>query len=296
MAGLGILGLTLTPVYLVMAALAGVPGLGFRVKCVYLAIRLWLKRQAPMDLKSLLLLVVFPLDSTRYFEMDVLWRALVQGNSRSHLDVSSPRLLFTLYLMQDPDLHSELVNPDKADLAETEKLIRACGLMPRCKLHSCLISKVPFAPGSFDTITSMSVLEHIPEDRQAVQKMWELLKPGGRLLLTLPCAAEASEQYIDRNEYGVLSQGEDGHVFWQRFYDTELLRERIFSVTGEPRNSKIFGERSPGLFLRNATRKRTDRYYPFWREPYMVAREYCFFESVEQLPGEGVIALEFVKP
>lgn len=180
-------------------------------------------------------------------------------------------------------------------MAETERLLRVCGLLDRCRMHRRLISDPPFAPASFDTITCISVLEHIPEDREAVRAMWKLLRPGGRLVVTVPCAAITSEQYIDRDEYGVLGVGADGHVFWQRFYDAALLHERIYSVTGKPSRTRIFGERSAGLFLKNATQKRTNRFYPFWREPWMVAQEYRTFTSLDELPGEGVIAMEFVK-
>ena len=79
------------------------------------------------------------------------------------------------------------------------------------------------------------------------------------------------------------------------FLQSSQLAERIFSVTGQPRRQVIFGELVAGSFLKMATRKRTDRYYPFWREPYTVAQEYAYFDSIEALPGEGVIAMEFVK-
>jgi SAM-dependent methyltransferase len=140
------------------------------------------------------------------------------------------------------------------------------------------------------------VVEHIPDDRAALQKIWALLKPGGRFILTVPCAARTWEQYIDRDEYGLYGGGNGDRFFWYRCYDAALLEERIFSVTGKPRVSRIFGEREAGLFLKNTELKRTNRFYPFWREPYMIAQEYTWFESVEVLPGEGVIAMEFVKP
>jgi hypothetical protein len=34
---------------------------------------------------------------------------------------------------------------------------------------------------------------------------------------------------------------------------------------------------------------------PFCREPYMMGREYRYFESIDELPGMGVIGLEFRK-
>jgi hypothetical protein len=144
-------------------------------------------------------------------------------------------------------------------------------------------------------VTSISVLEHIPRDREAVGVMWRLLETGGRLLLTVPCAAASSEQYIDRNEYGLLAPDAGGFVFWQRFYDEALLERNVFSVTGAPSRRAVYGERVAGSFQANAVRKRSDPAYPFWQEPTMMAREYSRFDRIADLPGEGVVALEFIK-
>lgn len=296
MLGLGLTGLMLCPVYWLLARRCGVPGLEVRRKCFDFGLRLVLKRHGPIDFKTLSLLFFYPLDSTRYFELDFAWSALAASPVEGYLDVSSPRLLFALLLLQHKNLRAHLINPDTADLAETEALLRAGGLRERCHLHDCRIADAPFAPASFGIVTCISVLEHIPEDQRAMEKIWELLRPGGRLLLTVPCAAQTSEQYIDRDEYGLLGADTNGYAFWQRFYDAALLEERIFRVTGGPHRSRIFGERAAGLFLKNATRKRADRFYPFWREPYMVGQEYRYFDSLDELPGEGVMAMEFVKP
>jgi len=238
------------------------------------------------------------MDSTRYFEFDYGWRALMHSQTRTYLDVSSPRLLPLLFSVVRPDMHIDMINPDAKDLELTAQFTAAAGLSERCHLHNLTIENVPFAPGSFDTITCISVLEHIPEDNAALQTMWNLLKSGGRLILTVPCAAQASEQYINHNEYGVLEADKDGYVFWQRFYDESLLRSRIFQTIGEPQSVRVYGEKEAGLFQKNAERKRVDyaTTYPFWREPWMMAQEYTFFSRVSDLPGEGVIGMEFVKP
>lgn len=292
---LALAGLVLTPVYWLLAACAGAPGLAMRWKCAWLGLRLIFKRHGPLDFKTIFLLMLYPMDSVRYFEFDFVWRALPARPPDKYLDVSSPRLLYSLYLLKHHQLSADLINPDKADLADTESLLRAAGLLPRCRLHGCLIADAPFAPASFDLITCVSVLEHIPEDRAAIEKIWQLLKPGGRFILTTPCAASTIEQYIDRDEYGLHGTGSGGRVFWQRFYDSPLLEERVFSVTGRPAQTRIFGERTAGLYEANAERKRGDRFYPFWREPWMVGREYRYFASIEELPGEGIVAMEFIK-
>jgi SAM-dependent methyltransferase len=154
-----------------------------------------------------------------------------------------------------------------------------------------------YAAETFDLITCISVLEHIPADREALDKMWSLLRPGGRLILTLPCMAQPLEQYISRNDYGVLSPEANGYLFWQRYYDEERLQSIIFNIIGLPAKMAVYGERTYGLFHRNADIKRLlGPLYPYWRESYMMAKEYRYFRTVAELPGEGVVMLEFVKP
>ncbi len=237
------------------------------------------------------------MDSTRYFEFDFAWRALANVPIQHYLDVSSPRLFPLILLSKKRAMTADLINPDSNDLNTTINLVRASGFDARCRWRDCLIESAPFAPGSFDAITSISVVEHIPNGMQAVDKMWELLKPGGRLLLTLPCAAEALVQYINRNEYGIQAPDENGFVFFQYIYDMALLSGQIFCVTGQPARYAIYGEKKAGGLQKNAEQKRTELLtrYPFWREPYMMGQEYTFFKTVTALPGEGVIAMEFVK-
>ena len=74
------------------------------------------------------------------------------------------------------------------------------------------------------------MIEHIPEpdDAAVLRQLWQVLRPGGRLLISVPCAAEAFEEYLNFNEYAVLKSEEDGYVFGQRFYDEALLESNIF--------------------------------------------------------------------
>ncbi|MNR80341.1 Demethylrebeccamycin-D-glucose O-methyltransferase [compost metagenome] len=44
-------------------------------------------------------------------------------------------------------------------------------------------------PGSFDTVICLNVLEHIQDDRAALRRMVDLLKPGGHLALLVPAHA-----------------------------------------------------------------------------------------------------------
>ena len=290
----GLLGILLLPGYVIAARILSAPGISIHIRCVSLAARLFLLRR--ISFREFYLLVCFPMDSTRYFEFHEVLNSLKLFSFSRCLDVSSPRLVPLMLLMQNRAAIFNIINPDKTDIQETERLAHALELTSRCVFKNCTIEMAKYSPETFDLITCISVLEHIPDDKEAVELMWLLLRPGGRLILTLPCAAQSLEQYISRNDYNVLSPGSDGYTFWQRYYDDERLQETIFTIAGKPTKMAVYGERLQGLFYRNASMKRLlGSLYPFWRESYMMAKEYRYFDTVADLPGEGVVMLEFVK-
>jgi len=241
-------------------------------------------------------LLVAPLDSVRYFEFDFMWNAVKRTRVQTYLDVSSPRMLPLMIIDREKSLVADLINPDKKDLPATISLARSLGVVDQCRFHSSLVEEAPLQPGSYDLITSMSVIEHIPDDKGAIQKMWDLLKPGGVLLISIPCAANASEEYTNLNDYELIDTDDSGFVFWQRYYDEALIQQRVYSITGQPRSVRIYAEKEAGSYNRNVTQKRSDPYYPYWREPLMMGMQYEFRDRLADLPGMGVIAMEFMKP
>jgi SAM-dependent methyltransferase len=240
-------------------------------------------------------LALYPMDSTRYFEFDWVWSRLRQlRRVRTYLDVSSPRFLPLTYVRRANLERAWFVNPDKADLATTERWAAALSLSNRCRFSPEPIESFASNDERFDAITSISVFEHIVDERPALENLRRLLAPGGSLLMTLPCTASGYNQYRDYDEYNLARSDSDGRFFFQRFYDASSLRERIFSLLGEPRQMTVYGESEPGYFGRNAQQKMRGLPYPFWREGYMMGRHFQTYPSIDALPGEGVVALEFV--
>ncbi len=45
---------------------------------------------------------------------------------------------------------------------------------------------IPFSAGTFDTVLSHEVIEHVADDRLSLQEMLRVAKPGGRILLFCP--------------------------------------------------------------------------------------------------------------
>jgi SAM-dependent methyltransferase len=251
-----------------------------------------------LDKRIIGTMILFPMDSVRYFEFDFLWKAFSEGNSLGdYLDVSSPRLFSMRALKKHPFKTAILINPVMNDLVLTRGLMEACGISAQCEFYNCLLEDFNSAPAYFDTIVSISVVEHIPDDygRKAVQKMWDLLRSGGKLLLSVPCAKEAFDEYLDFNEYELLTADSNNFVFGQRFYDEKILEENIYDITGKPARFAIYGEKEPGMFKKNRDEKFLNVHYPHWREPYMMGKDYMYFDSIGDLPGWGVIAMEFVK-
>jgi ubiquinone/menaquinone biosynthesis C-methylase UbiE len=46
--------------------------------------------------------------------------------------------------------------------------------------------RLPFATGRFDVLVAMDMLEHLPDDCTALCEFFRVLKPGGRLIATIP--------------------------------------------------------------------------------------------------------------
>jgi hypothetical protein len=286
-------GLALFPFFLAMAYFFHTPGLSFRVRCIFKGVRAVFQGG---NLASAYGLLVAPLDSVRYFEFDFMWGRILKIMPQSYLDISSPRLLPLMVVSRNDTLIADLINPDKKDLPRTISLARSFGVYKKCRFHANLIEDAALAENSFDLVTSMSVLEHIPDDKGAIQKIWDLLKPGGVLLISVPCAATASEEYTNLNDYELIDADENGFVFWQRYYDEKLMHEKIFSITGLPRHFRIYGEKKAGNYQQNVVEKRSNPFYPYWQEPYMMGTHYEYKDHLTELKGTGVIAMEFVKP
>lgn len=57
---------------------------------------------------------------------------------------------------------------------------------PRHQAVDASLTSLPFDSGSFDSAVCTEVLEHIPDDAAAVAELARCLRPGGRLLVSVP--------------------------------------------------------------------------------------------------------------
>jgi len=69
--------------------------------------------------------------------------------------------------------------------------------------------QLPFADGEFDRVVAAEVLEHIPDDRRAIDELARVLRPGGRLAVTVPSRFPERVCWALSREYHEV---EGGHV------------------------------------------------------------------------------------
>lgn len=80
---------------------------------------------------------------------------------------SSPTVVYT-------DLSPNAVNYLRLNFPQSESFVAEAG-------------QLPLQDGRFIKVVSSEVLEHVPNDQAALQEIFRVLKPGGTLILTVPC-------------------------------------------------------------------------------------------------------------
>lgn len=90
--------------------------------------------------------------------------------------------------------------------------------------------KLNFADASFDAAFSISVLEHIPGsgDTEAMRELLRVVRPGGRVLATVPYADAHRDTFVQGTVYERESVAGEP-VFFERHYDASSLSLRLLN-------------------------------------------------------------------
>jgi SAM-dependent methyltransferase len=64
-----------------------------------------------------------------------------------------------------------------------------------------LNQSIPFKAGTFDVVVLMNVLEHVFENRGLVKNIAKIIKPGGKLILTIPFLLKVHQAPFDFSRY-----------------------------------------------------------------------------------------------
>jgi len=186
-----------------------------------------------------------------------------------------------------------MLNPDRRDADVTRRLATRFGF------RTVLVEPLPVsaigAPDQrYDSIWSISVIEHIPEDgdTEAMQLMYAALAPAGALIVTVPVDRQAWDEYRPDDVYDLgVARGPNG-TFFQRWYDESAIASRLLDPLG-PIDAHIewFGERVRGRFA---------EYEADWlqrgrersvNDPREIADWYLSYRAWGDMPGQGVCGI-----
>jgi len=166
-------------------------------------------------LREAVIRMVVPLDPSRYLELPETLMELAARPGERVLDLASPKLLAVVLARHGADVTS--VDQLEPEIDSWRKLTTG---EPRLAFQVGDGRSLPFADASFDHAYSISVLEHIPEpgDEEALRQLARIVRPGGRVVVTLPYARTYREDWRDAPVY--VDQGQAGaRHFFQRWYD-----------------------------------------------------------------------------
>ncbi|MGI8623405.1 MAG: class I SAM-dependent methyltransferase [Solirubrobacteraceae bacterium] len=166
-----------------------------------------------------------PLDPSRYLELPHTLRQLKAQPGERVLDLASPKLAAVALARSGVQVTSM-----DAFEAEVETLHRPAGGESNLSFACEDGRDMPYGEASFDHAFSISVLEHIPGDgdERALAEMARVVRPGGRVVLTMPYSDDYWEDWRDIALYGEDPNDGDFH-FFERWYDDDRL-ERLLGA------------------------------------------------------------------
>ena len=241
----------------------------------------WLLRPRPKGRRVALQRLLVPMDPWRYYELGRVAERHFHG---ACLDVSSPKLLMSLLQREGRgdwtgiDLFAQEVESWRA-------------VDPGLRLEVEDATALSFADESFDNVTCISVIEHVPGngDATAMAEMWRVLKPGGTLHLTTNVDREARDVFLDRQLYGEAS---DESGFFERRYSPQTLDERLLQLPWDVRTREYARQKDEGI---------EERFYARVPWSYLYGGLLRFrcprnFETGPELVDHGAVYLELRKP
>ncbi len=250
-----------------------------------------LAKQGSTSPTALRLILHDVLSPTCYFDFDFAWKALRPRDTlKAYLDMSSP-WLFPILLLRKQRFETARLLCHPMNLAATRSLLLAASIDTTAQSICTHTETMSLQPESFDVITSLGRLGSAEHDTTMLRRLWSALKPGGDLIISVLCAREAEEQFLSAlpNRSSEIA----GDVFVRRFYDAQLLRERIFNVIGEPRSTVVYGETT--FAQKSTARAFREPCNSLWRDSLTVGRHWRCYSSVSDLPADGIIAMKFSK-
>ncbi len=204
-------------------------------------------RTLPVSPREGLKRVVLPIEYVRCAENRYVLTHLDATTEHSVLDIGSPKLL-SLFLAARVGAQVHATDLIDYFFEAYRAHARAVGADDgRYLMETQDARRLNHPDASFDRVFSISAIEHIPDDGDAVsmKEIARVLKPGGICCLTVPWNDggyhEVFKRKGDPDAYWVQAAGE--YVFFQREYDHDSLRRRLLEGADlEALDVSFFGE------------------------------------------------------
>jgi len=188
------------------------------------------------------------MDYVRCVEFPLVFQHLGLAPGGRLLDVGSGQSHFPLYVASRTPTTVVALDPSPRVLwlKEMEAKFVRRGIMPPGRLHVVVADArdTALGDGEFDYIALISTIEHVEHDGDstAMRELARLLKPGGRLVLTVPYNYECYRDFwVADDTYTDVYRGT--RLFYQRHYDDAALERRLVEPSGLRLSKKvIFGE------------------------------------------------------
>jgi 2-polyprenyl-3-methyl-5-hydroxy-6-metoxy-1,4-benzoquinol methylase len=179
-------------------------------------------------------------------------------------------------------------NPDAAKMCKEKGLDVECGL----------VDEVVYPENDFDTVILFHVIEHLPSPKNTLQKIFHILKPGGRVFLACPNA----DSYLSKF-FGEYWAG--WHLPFHFYHFTPQTMSKLIGLTDfeivklKARTPDLVLHKSLLAFLRSKRKDaKWDKYLPLMRSFYFRLLTMLLFRPLDMLlPGKGeFLQVELRKP
>lgn len=227
------------------------------------------------------------LDYVRCLEFPLVYENLELEPGMKLLDAGSRTSIFPLFLVSRDaiEVHATDLDPTVDNL---NTLAREMGDIPgTLVVKQADLRALPYDDNTFDRITIISVIEHVPEtgDTEGIRELARVLKPGGKLIVTVPFGMTERDFFLDETVYSEDYAGKP--VFFQRHYTPQTLEERLIQPSGlRVETLRYFGEAGFPFFNRcwvlPGWLKPVKAAYA-WASPAIAARFMDVFDSPDTL-------------
>jgi SAM-dependent methyltransferase len=206
--------------------------------------------------------ILTPINVSRCYEFRRTYELLKPKKGELVFDLSSPKLL-SHFLSERSGCRVVTADMNKEEVADWTTLTRKRGRLPSWVIADGV--SLGFKDNTFDKVYSISVLEHIPGDgdTKTMVELARVLKPGGRLVVTVPYAGKYRSEHIEQDVYNLHNGKGGGDFHWSHFYDEPALRKKLIEGSGLKLEGVYFGY-GPGSAVWKGI-ERMGRYgFPLW--------------------------------